>query len=209
MKLKKIASLALAGLMAVSMLAGCGDNSSNGNGTVVEPGTSSSIVEALNNAEFEDEDVKVTFTYSSELENDIKGALAGKAEGYTLTKDNMAAMNGIQSANNFFNDDSNKANADKQTATIMYVAANAQGKMYNSTNCGNEKVLLKKVVDDVEDLDLVATTKTDATKDGDTYYDYTYTGDVAMVSVKANNGVTYYYVVYVIEQSAAKMEYKV
>ena len=63
MKLKKIASLALAGIMAVSMLAGCkGNDSSTGNqGTVVVP-TTSDIVTALNNGQTSGNEVKVTFT---------------------------------------------------------------------------------------------------------------------------------------------------
>ena len=63
MKLKKIASLALAGVMAVSMLAGCkGNDSSTGNqGTVVVP-TTSDIVTALNNGQTSGNEVKVTFT---------------------------------------------------------------------------------------------------------------------------------------------------
>ena len=51
MKLKKIASVALAGVMAVSVLAGCGANAgANSGNTNTETETSTSIVEAVNKA---------------------------------------------------------------------------------------------------------------------------------------------------------------
>ena len=51
MKLKKIASLAMAGVMAVSMLAGCsGTNVDDDNDVVVTP-SASSIVTAVNNGQ--------------------------------------------------------------------------------------------------------------------------------------------------------------
>ena len=74
MKLKKIASLALAGVMAVSMLAGCNNggssNSGNGNTGVV----TSSIVDAVNKGQSVVNDVKITFTADSDLDSALKRA---------------------------------------------------------------------------------------------------------------------------------------
>ena len=68
MKLKKIASLAMAGVMAVSMLAGCsGTNVDDDNDVVVTP-SASSIVTAVNNGQSAANAVKVEFTSDSELD---------------------------------------------------------------------------------------------------------------------------------------------
>ena len=51
MKLKKIASLALAGIMAVSMLAACGEGTNNGNsGSSSSQPTTASVVSTVKNA---------------------------------------------------------------------------------------------------------------------------------------------------------------
>ena len=57
MKLKKIASLALAGIMAVSMLAGC--NGSSSSSTTTERETTTGIVAAVNNGQDKTNEVKV------------------------------------------------------------------------------------------------------------------------------------------------------
>ena len=74
MKLKKIASLALAGIMAVSMLAGCsnGENNNGGNSgddnTVITPSTTP-VVDAVNKGQDVTNDVKITFTADSKLKD--------------------------------------------------------------------------------------------------------------------------------------------
>ena len=95
MKLKKIASLALAGVMAVSMLAGCGTNnggsSDNGN-TVVEPATTT-ILDALNNGQDAKNEVKVTFTSDSNLDAALAAAAAEvAADTNTIATPNNATL---------------------------------------------------------------------------------------------------------------------
>ena len=74
MKLKKIASLMLAGIMAVSMLAGCKDAASSSTPAVPETPVDTSFASALND-ELTDEQKNIfTFEASSELDsvlNDI------------------------------------------------------------------------------------------------------------------------------------------
>ena len=76
MKLKKIASLALAGIMAVSMLAGC--NGSNGGNS----GSSSSEVTTVNgaaaaiNAELDENKELISFSEDSSLDNVVKAYFA-------------------------------------------------------------------------------------------------------------------------------------
>ena len=91
MKLKKMASLALAGVMAVSMLAGCSgkgdvDNNSNNN----ETSTATSIVEAVNNGQSDKNDVKVTFTADPALDSAAKRA--AEVYGNAMTETNLKTM---------------------------------------------------------------------------------------------------------------------
>ena len=73
MKLKKIASLALAGVMAISMLAGCSNNSTETPVEPVEPGTNGISAEV--GALIEDVPAYVTFKDSSDLDSDLKYAV--------------------------------------------------------------------------------------------------------------------------------------
>ena len=81
MKLKKIASLALAGVMAVSMLAGCeggkgNDNNNPDNGQPVI--TTTPVVDAVNKGQKSTNAVKIKFT-----KNDSLDAALAKALGFT------------------------------------------------------------------------------------------------------------------------------
>ena len=98
MKLKKIASLMLAGIMAVSMLAACGEGKGEDNTPAVpETPVSSSIVDAANaeRTDYMKNSMKLSFTESSALTDaltaavgsefktaDIKGALTDTDFGY-------------------------------------------------------------------------------------------------------------------------------
>ena len=94
MKLKKIASLALAGIMAVSMLAGCstnnGGSSDNGN-TVVEP-TTTTILDALNKGQDAKNEVKITFTTNSNLDAAMVAAAKEMSADSTFDATNDATV---------------------------------------------------------------------------------------------------------------------
>ena len=80
MKLKKIASLMLAGVMAVSMLTACGSNgnTNNGNGgdenSDPTPATTS-VVDAVNKGQSAANAVKIDFTVDSKLDNALAKAV--------------------------------------------------------------------------------------------------------------------------------------
>ena len=77
MKLKKIASLMLAGVMAISMLAGC---SNNGETKPEEPATgvnATTVIAALN----KDTTKNVTFAASAELQKTLEDAIKYKGTG--------------------------------------------------------------------------------------------------------------------------------
>ena len=216
MKLKKIASLMLAGVMAVSMLAGCsgkgngGDNNNGGN-TVVEPSTSS-IVKAFNDGQDEDNEVKVTFSSDASLDTALKKAIenagedafSGNVYGSPLdaVKDYVERLMGKAYDSVLL--DNTAANKDGQSATVF--------KMYytSSTVYWTEEDAVNAAARAMNEYikTLKATTKVDGMKVGAKYYDFSYTGTVSMVSAKQEGGSTVYYVAYTITQTAAEQTVK-
>ena len=209
MKLKKIASLALAGLMAVSMLAACGDNSSNGNGTVVEPGTSSSIVSAFNDEQNSNNDVKVTVTADSTLSADL--AKAVKEVGYQGSDKSadvakqLYSLNGVEQgvASNVANEFAASNNiTDGKSVTKLFVV------YVGSNGAWTEEAAVMsfaKAFDQYVAAKLPETSyKKGTTQVGGKYYDYSYTGTVAMTSVKNGAGNTEYYAAFTVTQTAAE-----
>ena len=209
MKLKKIASLALAGLMAVSMLAGCGDNSSNGNGTVVEPGTSSSIVSAFNDEQNSNNDVKVTVTADSTLSADL--AKAVKEVGYhgndksDEVAEQLYNLNGVEQGAAW-----NVANAfaatnnttDGKSVTKLFVVYVGHNDAWTEEAA---VMSFAKAFDQHVAAELPETSyKKGTTQVGGKYYDYSYTGTVAMTSVKNGAGNTEYYAAFTVTQTAAE-----
>lgn len=76
MKLKKIVSLAAAALMAVSMLAACGDGAGSSSSEVVPPVATTGIADALNDArnDYAKNIMKLSYEESSSLTNILKTA---------------------------------------------------------------------------------------------------------------------------------------
>ena len=216
MKLKKIASLALAGVMAVSMLAGCSGNGSNGdnnNGgnTVVEPSTSS-IVTAFNDGQDKDNKVKVTFSSDASLDAALQKA--GKEVGSSASE--ISVLNYVvslmgkfyDSVDDFAGAETPDGNiADKQSKTTIGVM------LLESADYWTEKDAVSAAARDVDDL--IATLATDNKNSngendtvGEKYYTFDYTGTVSMVSVAQESGATNYYVVFTITQTAAQQTVK-
>ena len=72
MKLKKIASLALAGIMAVSMLAGCKDGGNSNSGSSSSEPTTTNVVTYANDVLSASEKEVFTFTSSTNLDTILK-----------------------------------------------------------------------------------------------------------------------------------------
>ena len=83
MKLKKIASLMLAGVMAVSMLAGCSTTGNSNSGDEGDTNTSpaTSYASTLYSALSETAQKKITFSADSELDADLVDAAGNMASG--------------------------------------------------------------------------------------------------------------------------------
>ena len=95
MKLKKIASLALAGIMAVSMLTACGEGGNGNNGEDVPPETvvTTGIADAANGERSDyAKSLGITYTETNALANALQAAAASAYKDSTLIE--KAAGNG-------------------------------------------------------------------------------------------------------------------
>ena len=169
MKLKKIASLALAGIMAVSMLTACGEGTGNGNSGSSSSGntnTSTGIsAEVLNMSAFRSSKV-VTAVDSSSLNDAVKAAAAIAGSG-----NSAATLNDLTELKNntygsYSLDMLNAAKAKMGTAKYVYdetdewkyvqnIADNDDHTVYNmyviAQNLGDE-VIKQKVANKLEGI---------------------------------------------------------
>ena len=207
MKLKKIASLMLAGIMAVSMLAGCKSSNNGGNGndnddTTVVPSTSA-IVTAFNNGQDEANDAKVNFTSDASLDAALKKAVENAGDRTNTTQNAVATfvtdLLGETWDSALYDKDSARLK-DGMSATIFSV------KPYYSNTYWTEEDAVNAAARDIDDVvaEFDATTKKDGLKIGAKYYDYSYTGTVSMVSAQQEGGNTVYFVAYTITQTVAE-----
>lgn len=195
MKLKKIASLVLAGLMAVSMLAGCGDNSSsNNNGTVVEPGNSTIIVDAANDAQDPANKVKVTFTSDAKLLSALQGAIELK----TPNADAIKKLTGAEVVSSLPDLTANDTSADEVVETML-VVGEVPGAL-------NETAAAKMAGKEVNEIvkNLKKNTLNNSDPAGTKYYAYSYEGTIVMASSTDIAGNVTYYVAGTITRTAAK-----
>ena len=214
MKLKKIASLALAGVMAVSMLAGC-----KGGSTVVggkDDANVPSIVTAVNNGQSSWNEVKINFTSDSALEAAIDKAVdmyqqdGGNSALYRAAIAQYAGLIGAENTTTAFysSNGSNKptSNDDGETVTFLQVYSLGMTPASNEYLMNNAAHSVDVIVGNLESTTLVTEDEdaTNATKDGAKYYDFDYTGNVATFSVERSAGYTSYYMVLVIEQTVTE-----
>ena len=227
MKLKKIASLMLAGVMAVSMLAGCSGNNTtdpeNPDDPIVVPETG--IVAAVNDGQNADNDVKITFTSDSNLDALLNSAVKAFGEAPTseelynrirdltgiegnidLISGSAHTYNGMTYGwlvagagyNNVYNEA--KDGADGDVVTIL------ETMVVNSSEKLSEEMAMKKLADDIDDkiYDLKATSyENGTTKGGQKYCDYSYTGNVSMVKVVEADSTVNYCFAYTITQTTS------
>ena len=213
MKLKKIASLMLAGVMAVSMLAGCSgkgttDPENPGNPVVPETG----IVAAVNDGQNAANAVKIDFTSSSSLDALLSSAVKAfgeKSSDTNLTK-RIADLTGMETDMSQLQKYTGMRNTSDVARNTNKVADNADGVVveavcaFTVTGAFSEDVAMKQAADSINNVikDMKATSyKKDATMGGQDYCDYSYTGNVSMVSVEKADGTTIYCFAYTIAQT--------
>ena len=205
MKLKKIASLMLAGVMAVSMLAGCsgkGTNGANGNNDpIVTSGVDATGVIAKLDKDTTD---KVEFTASSSLQSDLTVYANALGDG-ALDKDivtndkNMSSLVWIADLDivkDFTSDE------DAQTRFFIGVLPTSVSDTYAV------RLIAEAVDENVAGLKLADNNITTNVNDGDEYVKYDYTGDIAVVKVEDTLGQSGYVYAYTITRtpSDAKVE---
>ena len=220
MKLKKIASLMLAGVMAVSMLAGCSDapvddNQGDDNQGAVQ---TSPVVSAVNDAQD-----KIDFTADNSLTSALKMAVAEVGANGGNVQANVERYVKHVTGSKYDDELYTKGGNNGDVKTIVKVA------YVGSETAWTEDAVVSNLANSVktEVKDLVDTTfvkydpdfrpgfpwgqwdDNDATKVGEEYRNYTYTGTVSdLVSVTSMNGTTNYYVAYTITQTTAVLTYE-
>ena len=104
MKLKKIASLMLAGVMAVSMLAGCGEGSSSSSEPTTPPVTTTGLAAALNDARTKyAKEIGLTYEEDSTLASILSTVAHDKFDKDPTTLENLAGTNSFGGVNLYNN----------------------------------------------------------------------------------------------------------
>ena len=211
MKLKKIASLMLAGVMAVSMLAGCSNGTKPDDGEkdpVVDSSLTGKVIAALD----EDTTKNITFSANPSLQAALEKVVQNK--GIQISSISATDLKAI--VPDLVGDDqlvkiaskSNKANAesDSKTDNITFIVKTGL------TSGASEDYIANQIADALDSAvktykfgeDSKSITYTFEQKDF--HYDFDYTGDVAVASVTdAVTGVTSYVAVYTITRTATKV----
>lgn len=229
MKLKKFAALALAGVMAVSMLAGCSGKSTNTNPS--NPGTddgetevvpTSVVTKLFNDAQGADNKAKVVFTDDAKLESNFKKAveMAGYYDGYNAgevkncyvaltgadaNKISVIYYNSVSSVSTAFRGETEKNVADVkngETNTYMVIARMDASKTVLSPDAAARAAAAQFETGLFDDL--VAGSSKKNLNPGDPYLTYTYEGNACAVSSINEDGDTIYYVAVVLTQNVAK-----
>ena len=218
MKLKKIASLMLAGVMAVSMLAGCSGKTEGeekpGDDVVVVPETG--IVAEVNNGQSKNNEAKVDFTSNTSLDVALTSAVKAFGEDSyydNLTKRvaNLLSMDAWHTTITYKGyhgmknpevpmKNGNSVKDDADGAVVEFVEAFT----ITSEQAKSEDAAMKQAAETIDKVigGLHATSYVKGeTKGGDKYCDYTYTGTVSMVTVEKANGMTIYCFAYTIAQT--------
>ena len=125
MKLKKIASLALAGIMAVSMLAACGEGTNNGNsGSSSSQPTTASVVGTVKNAIADkNSDLVITVEENTALNNAMKKFNEDDANLYSEVNDKTVRENVLDDVFGNFEDGHRMLDPDKMNTFVNSLMA--------------------------------------------------------------------------------------
>ena len=207
MKLKKIASLMLAGVMAISMLAGC---SGKGETKPEEPATgvnATTVIAALDKTATD----KVTFSASSSLQTTLENALkiTGESVNVTTVKKNMQAIDSTLSQSAGLPVINTKEDDDKAVQSFLSVVS-----FGDANSAYVDKYINEQLADAIEKVNVYNTTlpcsKLPAYSDDygtnkDYYYTFAYTADVAVAEVTNTlTGATTYVAAFTITRTPTK-----
>ena len=205
MKLNKVLALALSGVMAVSMLAGCSGNGSNNGGSnsgEEQPPVADTTIAGAVNDKLDDDSV-VAFTYSTEVEEAAK-QIARVNGG--LTQDIVDQWNEDdvkQLIENYLGIDDVVTLAtlgSKQLTTVVGTQSAIAAKAYKDlTADGAKKKAAEDIAQWVNNVEL-ENEKTDTASN--LKYSFNYTGDIAMISAD-DEGHPVYVVIAIVECETA------
>ena len=196
MKVKKLLSLALAGVMAAGMLAGCkgGAVSGGANGAGSESGNmAQKVIDAM------DEETKelVAFAYSPELKNDLDIAMRNAGSGALSDPsdtivDMMLIMQNLNDMNpdyevGYFDGDITDEDVAKEEARLTFAMPVSQLIGYGSDEAYVIDTLAKVadvMFENMNDNNVLPVYSEDFTDDDTVYwYDFDYSADLAITSV--------------------------
>ncbi len=204
MKLKKIASLMLAGVMAVSMLAGCSSAGKDDNGGDVPPVTTTGMAAEVNEGLSKDNQKMVSFTNSGSLTTLLNQMI----EQSVPMKDAAAklTMQTGESYNDDFNDDNVAESNVEDLKAVTKVYTETMTKAYTTMDpeAAAIKDIVKNIDDEINGLSLAKQSGNPTVGSGDKYATYAYTAEISdLVAVTTGIGstTTTYYVVYTITQT--------
>ena len=207
MKLKKIASLALAGIMAVSMLAGCKTgSSSNSDSTVVTP-VDNSVVTYVNGEMDAKQKAILTFSSDATLQSLLEKVAGGltadtlkKADPDWLTGEAMTTIRetldaSTQGFGNAFKLGSGSAGNGKDTTAVSVLVV--PGKY-------TDEAMKEAVMSEIDEYVKVANMPVDGWNGGK-YYEYDYAGKIAVTKVESNDGdYSAYLIAIVVDQTVTE-----
>ena len=214
MKLKKFAAMMLAGVMAVSMLAGCAEGGKKEEDKEpVISGLTGKVVAALD----EDTTKAVTFTSSSNLDNVIAKYFQVNGTN-SVSKLSATGLNAIddeisdEADFTEYKNASNKNSAEEAGKEAkVTVVINSKTVTAGASEDYAVKQIAKAIDDAVEGLNLAEDTvifDVDIDDDGKNeqlWYDYTYAGNLSVTEVEdVKTGVVSYVAVFTVTRTAAQ-----
>ena len=218
MKLKKIASLMLAGVMAVSMLAGCSgkgtgnDNNGQENNGGQATGVSATFASYLSKDNITFSDDSAYQMLLADAVKNVTDANVTNADAPTIvaTGEPLTTLDKVLVATKW-----EKISSAADTAGYIKADNAEEGKntyyfVYNASDDYDQNVVLRKIASVVDDAfaALPENNIVSSMKPGNTYYTYKYTGSVSSADVSTKNGkdtATYIMVTLTVESTKAEM----
>ena len=214
MKLKKLLALALAGVMAVSMLAGCKDNGNSNSGDDEGNQTTGVTAQAVIDALGKDITSNVTFTADGELQAVVDEASRYVSDGIvnTFDKDLLDRVNDAIAKNAAYLPTAGVSSvgptdASVQTATFVvgpstkYVSASAAAKSLAAIlnrGYGVDSYNIK-----LENLPKETAVQNDPV--ADYKYTFVYAADAAVASIVDADGAVEYYFVFTLTRTPTRV----
>ena len=217
MKLNKVLALALSGVMAVSMLAGCSGNSGNGGQEGEQPPVVTGPVGAVISALDSDTTNVVKFSNDSNLQSVLEKVVKNKGNDVSalnasdltdvdskLSNATVISEVGMDSKGVGYTEDS-----DKKAETYLGV------KVLSSTQGANESYAVQEFAKTIETTKVYNNSKVVADmpemsgvyNGGDYWYEFEYTGDIAVtVATDAVTGQTTYVMAFTVTRTPTKVE---